>query len=115
MGAAADGRRPSAGPHGVEEGEQPRHRLIELGRNLVADLAEAGFTLVRHETPRSFAANANLLLAAARAKSADLFLLNNDLVFTNGWLEPLLTDRRALLSPSLLFGENLLLLARRER
>src|SRR5690606_14022156 len=56
-------------------------------------------TLVRPERPQSFARNANLLLAEARRSGADLLLLNNDLVFTSGWLDPLLADRRALLSP----------------
>jgi O-methyltransferase/8-demethyl-8-(2,3-dimethoxy-alpha-L-rhamnosyl)tetracenomycin-C 4'-O-methyltransferase len=56
-------------------------------------------TVVRHAEPQGFARNANLLLAEARKGQADLFLLNNDLVFTSGWLEPLLSSRRALLSP----------------
>ncbi len=56
-------------------------------------------TVIRRETPHGFAANANLLLAQARELGADLFLLNNDLVFTTGWLEPLLADRRSLISP----------------
>jgi O-methyltransferase len=56
-------------------------------------------SVVRHAEPQGFARNANLLLAEARTGQADLFLLNNDLVFTSGWLEPLLQPRRALLSP----------------
>jgi GT2 family glycosyltransferase len=56
-------------------------------------------TVVRPESPRSFAANANMLLAEARRQGADLFLMNNDLVFTTDWLEPLLLDRRSLMSP----------------
>jgi GT2 family glycosyltransferase len=66
---------------------------------LPADLPADRITLIRHTTPQGFAANANLLLAHARELGADLFLLNNDLVFTSGWLEPLLANRRALLSP----------------
>ena len=56
-------------------------------------------TVIRPDTPQGFATNANLLLAQARELGADLFLLNNDLVFTSGWLEPLLADRRSLMSP----------------
>ena len=55
--------------------------------------------VVRPASPQGFARNANLCLARARERGADLFLLNSDLVFTSGWLEPMLADRRALLSP----------------
>jgi GT2 family glycosyltransferase/glycosyltransferase involved in cell wall biosynthesis len=66
---------------------------------LPADLPASQITIVRPTRPQGFARNANALLAEARALGADLFLLNNDLVFTSGWLEPLLANRRALLSP----------------
>ena len=66
---------------------------------LPEDVPSEHVTVIRPATPQGFATNANLLLAHARAIGADLFLLNNDLVFTSGWLEPLLVDRRALLSP----------------
>jgi GT2 family glycosyltransferase len=66
---------------------------------LPADLPAERLTIVRHAAPQGFARNANLLLSRAREVGADLYLLNNDLVFTPGWLEPLLADRRALLSP----------------
>lgn len=56
-------------------------------------------TVFRPKQPQSFARNANVLLAYARKSGADLFLMNNDLVFTSGWLEPLATDRRSLSSP----------------
>lgn len=61
--------------------------------------------------PRSYAANANHILqlaASHRAKqqsilgatcTADVFLLNNDLAFTEGWIEPLLEHEKALVSP----------------
>jgi GT2 family glycosyltransferase len=63
------------------------------------DIPRDRLQLVRPAAPQSFACNANMLLADARAAGADLFLLNNDLVFPTGWLEPLLADRKALLSP----------------
>lgn len=63
------------------------------------DVPAAAVTVVRPEQPRGFAPNGNFLLAEARARGADLFFLNNDLVFTSGWLDPLVADRRALLSP----------------
>ncbi|HEY6360090.1 MAG TPA: hypothetical protein VIX63_03260 [Vicinamibacterales bacterium] len=55
--------------------------------------------VIRPPAPQGFAQNANLLLARARERGADLFILNNDLVFTQGWLEPLLANRRSLMSP----------------
>src|SRR4051812_41797433 len=64
-----------------------------------ADLPADAITVVRPAAPQGFARNANLLLAEARALEADLFLMNNDLVFPPGWLEPMAVPRRALLSP----------------
>lgn len=49
--------------------------------------------------PKSFAANVNFGLAQARIAGADLYQLNNDLVFSPGWLEPLAVDDRAIISP----------------
>jgi GT2 family glycosyltransferase len=66
---------------------------------LPAGLRAERLTVVRPETPQGFATNGNLLLREARTRGADLFFMNNDLVFTAGWVEPLLADRRALLSP----------------
>ena len=63
------------------------------------ELSTERVTIVRRESPAGFAANANLLLGHARARGADLLLLNNDLVFTPGWVEPLLADRPAILGP----------------
>jgi len=63
------------------------------------EVPAARITVVRPDTPQGFARNGNLLLAEARGRGADLFFLNNDLVFTSGWLDPLVVDRRALLSP----------------
>ena len=54
---------------------------------------------VSNSQPRSFAANVNQALAQARPERGDLFFLNNDLVFSPNWLEPLLVDRQAILSP----------------
>lgn len=40
-------------------------------------------------TPLSFAANVNRIMELARVEKADIVFLNNDLVFSPGWLEPL--------------------------
>jgi hypothetical protein len=55
--------------------------------------------LVRPPKPQGFAKNANLLIAEARRRGADLVLMNNDLVFTPGWFDGMAAERRALLSP----------------
>ena len=49
--------------------------------------------------PLGFAANVNQVLRIARARRADLFFLNNDLIFPPGWLEPLQGGPVGLLSP----------------
>ena len=64
-----------------------------------ADVPTEHVTVLRNASPLGFAANANVLLGRAREHGADLFLLNNDLVFTAGWLDPLLADRPAILGP----------------
>ncbi len=53
----------------------------------------------KNPAPLSFAANANSLIERALAQGADLYFLNNDVIFTNGWLPPLEADVPAILSP----------------
>jgi O-antigen biosynthesis protein len=52
-----------------------------------------------NENPRSFAANVNQALELARERKADVIFLNNDLIFSPGWFEPLTTRGAYLLSP----------------
>jgi hypothetical protein len=56
-------------------------------------------TYLANPVPAGFAANVNQVLRLARACGAGLFFLNNDLIFTPGWLEPLQVREPALLSP----------------
>lgn len=49
--------------------------------------------------PKSFAANVNQILERAQVEKADVIFLNNDLIFTPGWLEPLLHGTGAIVSP----------------
>jgi GT2 family glycosyltransferase len=56
-------------------------------------------TRIVNPTPLGFAANVNQVMRIARERGADLFFLNNDLIFTPGWLEPLRVRDAALLSP----------------
>lgn len=55
--------------------------------------------LCRNAQPQSFAANMNQALDIALSRQADLYFLNNDLIFSAGWIEPLLTDQPLILSP----------------
>lgn len=55
---------------------------------------------VRPAGPQSFAANLNVGLRRAVEKKADLYFLNNDIIFPPGWLKPLLINKRALLTPA---------------
>lgn len=50
-------------------------------------------------TPRGFAANANQMIAHALATQSDLFFMNNDIIYADDWLTPLLGSDRAILSP----------------
>lgn len=56
-------------------------------------------SIERPRTPRSFAQNVNEVMATAFKERADLFFLNNDLIFPKGWLSPLLVPEVSLLSP----------------
>jgi hypothetical protein len=55
--------------------------------------------VVVNEKPRSFAANLNQTLDRAREPKATVVFLNNDLIFSRAWYEPLRVDGPFLLSP----------------
>jgi GT2 family glycosyltransferase len=57
--------------------------------------------LIRNPAPLGFAANVNQIMRLANAKKADLFFLNNDIIFTPEWLPPLCasTPVPAIVSP----------------
>jgi GT2 family glycosyltransferase len=59
----------------------------------------ARVTRIVNRAPLGFAANVNQVMRIARERGADLFFLNNDLIFTPGWLEPLRVREATLLSP----------------
>ncbi len=56
-------------------------------------------SLASNSTPRSFAANANSMIAHALESKMDLFFMNNDIIFTDNWLPPLVGHDHSILSP----------------
>lgn len=54
--------------------------------------------IIKNERPLGFAANMNKVMERADASGADLFILHNDIVFTEGWLDPLVEGGDALTS-----------------
>ncbi|MFN8389994.1 MAG: hypothetical protein U0136_06865 [Bdellovibrionota bacterium] len=54
--------------------------------------------LLSNPSPRGFATNMNQILRAASDAEADAFLLNNDIIFSPGWLNGMLLDQPWILS-----------------
>lgn len=55
--------------------------------------------VITNPAPLGFAANVNQVMRRARGRGADLMFLNNDVIFTPGWLGPLRVDLPVVLSP----------------
>ncbi|RMG44187.1 MAG: hypothetical protein D6719_02340, partial [Candidatus Dadabacteria bacterium] len=55
--------------------------------------------LIVNPEPLSFSANANIVVEAADRYLADLYFLNNDVIFSRDWLSPLQDPRPRILSP----------------
>lgn len=66
----------------------------------IPDNAREKITLLKNETPKSFAENVNQILKLAVAEEADLIFLNNDIIFTDDWLNPLMEKDDAITLPS---------------
>jgi GT2 family glycosyltransferase len=82
--------------------EGDRFLLIDNDASLDAATLRAAhprLELIIHTRPHSFAENANLALAEARKTQAAFFFLNNDIVFTPGWLAPLETEFASISLP----------------
>ncbi|ESY64322.1 hypothetical protein X742_26475 [Mesorhizobium sp. LNHC232B00] len=54
-----------------------------------------GSIVIRNERPRSFAENANFSIGVSQIVKDDLILMNNDIVYTNNWLDFLLAGERS--------------------
>ena len=56
-------------------------------------------SVITHSHPQGFAANANLMIERSLETGADLFFMNNDIIFTDNWLTPCLGYDRTIISP----------------
>ncbi len=82
--------------------EDEIHLIDNDAGSLDAAALQKEFPAVRFRSnaqPLGFAENMNSVLQSAEQKSADAYLLNNDLIFTDNWLGPLEPEHRCLLSP----------------
>ena len=66
---------------------------------LAAFRGESRVELVSNPQPKGFAENANVMIDEALRTGSDLFFMNNDVVFFDRWLEPLLGRDDIVLSP----------------
>ena len=65
----------------------------------IPEPARKSVQVKKNSAPLSFAENVNQVMEIADRTDADLFFLNNDLIFTRDWYAPLLGDTPGLLSP----------------
>ena len=86
------------------------HTRLERGDRLILIDNDRAYTTLpekcrgvvevrENPAPKSFAANVNQMIDAAGAQKADLVFLNNDLIFSQGWFEPLRDGGPFLASP----------------
>lgn len=76
-----------------------RFLLIDNDGDFELPSSYSRIELVRHERPHSFATNVNLVIKEAARRDADVVFLNNDIIFTPGWLPPLCVANAAILIP----------------
>lgn len=57
--------------------------------SLPPDLIHSNLRVITNKVPLGFAENMNQLIPVAVQASADLYLLNNDIIFTRDWVRPL--------------------------
>ena len=79
--------------------DKDRFLLIDNDGGYELPLQHPQLELHRNATPLGFAENGNQLIDLANKEKADLFFLNNDIILTPNWLEPLLVDNSAIMTP----------------
>ena len=56
--------------------------------------------LIKNIKPLSFAENVNQIIDLATKSKKDLIFINNDVIFTKGWVKPLLSNYESISIPS---------------
>lgn len=81
--------------------DSDRFYLIDNDGSVTPEILGAYPRVILHtnSSPLGFGANANSMIDLAVEERADLFFMNNDLVFTPGWLQPLEGPEQGILSP----------------
>lgn len=54
---------------------------------------------VRPSSQRSFAENVNWIISEARENNSDIYFLNNDIIFTKDWIDPLESATDSIITP----------------
>ncbi len=65
----------------------------------ISDSLRPHIKILAHDTPASFAKNANILRDTALKNFSDLYILNNDIIFTPDWAELLHVEQAAITIP----------------
>jgi len=80
-------------------GPDDRFFLIDNDNDFELPSGFEWVTHIRNPEPYGFAHNVNIIIALAARAGADVVFPNNDVIFTKGWLEPLLATDDAILTP----------------
>ena len=78
----------------------PSHRQRRHLRSQPPLPCLAKIQLITNPQPQSFAANANQVIRYAAKANADAYFLNNDVIFTAGWLAPVAAEPSAVVTPT---------------
>jgi len=80
-------------------GAEDRFFLIDNDGDFALPSGFERVEIIRNAEPRGFAANVNQVILRARDAGADVIFPNNDVIFTRGWLDPLIRRDDAILLP----------------
>ena len=69
---------------------RPIDKFILIDNDNSIDHETYGMTVIKNQSPKLFSENVNQVLSLAIQDKADFVLLNNDIIFTPNWLEPLI-------------------------
>lgn len=91
-------------PHAVESflraTSYPNKEFYLIDNNADYPHAHSDITCITRPSPYSFAQNANELAKIALKEKADLFFLNNDIIFSDSWLDPFIENNASIQIPS---------------